>query len=417
MAQNPRVKVTVEVEDRATGELRQIETAFQDAVDGTSNSLDRKIAALDRDITATETSIGKTKELSGVMRLLANPITAAVSAFGLLVVGIQKFNNAVNSAVESSRAWILANEDLEGSISAVNARVQQDLADSISDASQQFGLAADATTGMRLAVAAQASAAEAAVGVNRVLGEAIGNLSGFFQTGVAGAKLLGIQLTEMALEFAGVDVDARKAAVALDVAAGAMERNKETAEEVTKRLLSFRDALSAADPPLITFKNNVRELGVELDQGLGAQQDNLNALLVEAEIRFRAGQLGAREYADTVLAINAALAPLNEKLNQAKDITIIYGEATEDAAEAQEDFKEQVDDTTVALTRQSEQLIITARAFDALRRAQGNDAAVAAAIAGGGTLTLGGTRVRLAGGGSRLTSEPGLSSSSSIFGR
>jgi hypothetical protein len=58
-------------------------------------------------------------------------------------------------------------------------------------------------------------------------------------------------------------------------------------------------------------------------------------------------------------------------------------------------------------TRQ--RVVLLARDFDTLARAQGRDAATQAAVASGGRLILGGTRVRLVGGGSRLTSEPGLS--------
>jgi hypothetical protein len=56
------------------------------------------------------------------------------------------------------------------------------------------------------------------------------------------------------------------------------------------------------------------------------------------------------------------------------------------------------------------QVALTSFQFDALAEAQGRAAAVAAALAGGGRLVLGGTRIRFTGGGSRLVSSPGFGS-------
>lgn len=67
---------------------------------------------------------------------------------------------------------------------------------------------------------------------------------------------------------------------------------------------------------------------------------------------------------------------------------------------------------TGALARTREEARVTALQFDALAESLGRVAAVQAALAGGGTLSSNGRRIRLAGGGSRLTSEPGLSSQS-----
>jgi hypothetical protein len=58
------------------------------------------------------------------------------------------------------------------------------------------------------------------------------------------------------------------------------------------------------------------------------------------------------------------------------------------------------------------QAITTAKQFDEMRKAAGNAAAVAAALAGGGTLSQGGSRIRLPGGGSRLTNISGTSNQS-----
>jgi len=61
----------------------------------------------------------------------------------------------------------------------------------------------------------------------------------------------------------------------------------------------------------------------------------------------------------------------------------------------------------VGIRRAGDQALATARQFDALRKSAGEAAAVAAALAAGGYLTQGGTRIRFPTGGSRLTNTSG----------
>jgi len=73
--------------------------------------------------------------------------------------------------------------------------------------------------------------------------------------------------------------------------------------------------------------------------------------------------------------------------------------------------------TRQELARTAEQAIITAAAFDLIERTEGRAAAEAAAIAGGGLLVLGGTRINLPGGGSRLIrTNTGVAPSGGAFG-
>ena len=91
-------------------------------------------------------------------------------------------------------------------------------------------------------------------------------------------------------------------------------------------------------------------------------------------------------------------------------------ETTEQVIETESDYTESIEASTFALREQESQLVrvrtelertgqqaaFTAAQFDALARSQGRAAAEEAAIAAGSEVILGGTRIRLPGGGSRL---------------
>jgi hypothetical protein len=100
----------------------------------------------------------------------------------------------------------------------------------------------------------------------------------------------------------------------------------------------------------------------------------------------------------------------------------ISTETTKEATEAQDEYNLSLgnqepaaafvrgQEAIQASLRGTQQAIaVTSAAFDQLAAAQGRSAAVAAGLAGGGRLVQGGRSIELAGGGSRLTSTPGLS--------
>ena len=90
-----------------------------------------------------------------------------------------------------------------------------------------------------------------------------------------------------------------------------------------------------------------------------------------------------------------------------------YAGAVNRTVVEQEGLVRQIEAVNVALRVQRAEVEFTSRTFDELRRTIGNTAAVSAALAAGGELVLGGTRINLPGGGSRLV---GARGSSSFFG-
>ena len=71
-------------------------------------------------------------------------------------------------------------------------------------------------------------------------------------------------------------------------------------------------------------------------------------------------------------------------------------------------MRENIGSVTSALSQAGQQAVSASAQFDALEASAGRLVAVNAALQAGGSLSLGGTRINLPGGGSRLTSTPGL---------
>lgn len=130
-----------------------------------------------------------------------------------------------------------------------------------------------------------------------------------------------------------------------------------------------------------------RELGVTLESEVNQKLER------EAELwRELNGILG--ETGDQVAASTVAQTAL--------------AEAVESSAAASDSLSLASRSLRTELQLAAAQAVFTSQAFDQLARSQGRGVAVEAAVAAGGELILGGTRVNLPGGGSRLTHAPGL---------
>lgn len=129
------------------------------------------------------------------------------------------------------------------------------------------------------------------------------------------------------------------------------------------------------------------ELGVVLERDVIAKRER------EAELYKELADL-ERQGIDVRLAETAAL-------EEAGDAMDGWSASAVQAIQTQQGV-------IVQLQNVQRQVILTAQAFDYLSRVQGRGAAVDAALASGGRLILGGTRVILPGGGSRLTSPAGF---------
>ena len=104
---------------------------------------------------------------------------------------------------------------------------------------------------------------------------------------------------------------------------------------------------------------------------------------------------------------------LAETAGEAAEAQQTLSVTTQSAADQTRRHREETVRLREELARTQQQVVLTARAFDQLRRTQGEAAAVQAALAGGGELVLGGTRINVRGG-SRLVREASTSSSQNV---
>jgi hypothetical protein len=146
-----------------------------------------------------------------------------------------------------------------------------------------------------------------------------------------------------------------------------------------------------------------------LDDWRNGLRDNIAQLSESTQAAIKLA-LGIRETTDELDANTTAQ---NENAKATADNT----EATEEQTEAYSAEVSQLERVTSAtegynetLREQTQLLALTGREFDRLAQAAGRAQAVQAALDAGGRLILGGTRVELATGGSRLVGAPGFQS-------
>jgi chromosome segregation ATPase len=200
---------------------------------------------------------------------------------------------------------------------------------------------------------------------------------------------------------------------------------------VTEAWLKLSGATDVVEASAGVFEATAKRLGVTVEE--------LGVRLEKSRIATNDLNEDARKIKDTftedAAAINALVgglrkmeeiaAPAAEKLEAVaeavSDTGLVASETTEELDElstatekagtagdqAAEGFRRMKD----AFAAAGVQAIRTSAQFDALAESAGRAVATAAAVEGGGRLGLGGTRVFLPGGGSRLTSEPGGRSS------
>jgi len=162
-------------------------------------------------------------------------------------------------------------------------------------------------------------------------------------------------------------------------------------------------ALDDQRKALESLRENKEKLGLT-DADLAAAEEKLRAEQERLTQAFEDSG-GSLETYQTILAQTAS------ELGS-------YTETTTSAADGQRELAQEVERVSGSLRRQRAEIAFTTAAFDELRRSAGNAAAVQAALAAGGQLVLGGTRVNLAGGGSRLVGDRGIGSGNSfpVFG-
>lgn len=361
--------------------------------------------------------------------------TSTLSRYGIIL------DKGIPQSEKFAAALAKINEQFGGQAQARAATFSgnlEQLGNAAGDAAEGLGAVLTQSEGVNRAINAMTDVFAALAGVLPKASKSAGEL-GEAEIRVAEATR---RLAEAKVEVNGIVEVSRLSWVRLAVALGLPNkltrslRDAETelfsavkeldeALKEEKRLLNLvADAKAAGldlDQKLIKA---ARELGVitraEVNQTLEAQRLTLIALREKKkQLGITDGQLIEleRELAEETLRLNAAFAAsggsverydaiLSKTATTQQQVAV----AASAAAEAVESVGVQAAAAVIPLQALERQTVLNVAAFDRLSASQGREAAVGAAVAGGGRLILGGTRVRLAGGGSRLTSAPGLAS-------
>lgn len=190
---------------------------------------------------------------------------------------------------------------------------------------------------------------------------------------------------------------------AIDILARSEERLKRIQEDLTAETETY---LSVLD-----------KLNIKTDQELNESLEKLELVLQRTEDEFNRGRISQEQFERTTVRVTAEILKLETQLSNtapeflalrdaidetsvAEDVLTV---STDLATEASRRLEQQNSRTRGSLTRLTEQVEFTSLSFDNLTRSQGQAAAVAAALAAGGRLVQGGTRIEFGfGGGSRI---------------
>jgi hypothetical protein len=172
------------------------------------------------------------------------------------------------------------------------------------------------------------------------------------------------------------------------------------------------EAQARVNKKIDEYKTLAGELGITLERDVNTQLDKQTKFLELADDLLREGELSNRAYADAQRAVAAAAGDAAEKLGLEVHELEGYSGELERAIERTEDFDRSARTAANAQDVLTASVIRTRTEFDRLVASGSRAEAVQASLAGGGTLTQGGTRLRLPGGGSVLTSPPGFGGSS-----
>lgn len=365
--------------------------------------------ALGVDLNSAANLIGKTLGSS----------TNALARYGVEVEGAAGSSDRLQSIVENSAA--LFGGQAKAAVDSYAGAVQQ-LKNTQGDLGEVLGDTITQAEGMTEAIQEQEKAYQALIQVVKESDNGIGSLAvGWEKLKAAGLGTLAVlgQQANFLLDFV------RNGDAASDTMAR-LAKEQEGANEKLDRFAVLAQRAAEAEKRLTgetaSFAEAINKLGVELETDLRAEMEANNALLLEADRLYREGGISARDYeaaVDAVAKKNAELRAEQERVNVETRETAT---ATSDAALNTDTYAESLSRARTQLqnarggfasmrsemARTSEQARITAADFDQIAQAAGRAAAVAASVnGGGGRLVLGGTRILLPGGGSRLTTAPG----------
>lgn len=216
-------------------------------------------------------------------------------------------------------------------------------------------------------------------------------------------KQLQVDLASGALRNAALNDAARDAATSMGLQADQTKRAASELKEFEKQSAGAATAMEK----LATSLGEVSE--AQLQNELAEIQSNLEAVRVTtggATAEFaRLEEIATSKMTalrDRIASLRSGMGDLGEAAEETSTEMDTLGESITDVAASTIDLNSGLSIATSGLQRSASQARITSREFDLLADSIGRAAAVSQALGGGATLSQGGTRIRLPGGGSRL---------------
>ncbi len=221
-------------------------------------------------------------------------------------------------------------------------------------------------------------------------------------------------------EFGG---SAGTAGDAVEALRQALERAASGAQASSAKLKDASDAAVSLTDNFTSAEAAALGLGTALGEVTSIQLEikieKINQALEESKIILgenSAEYIRLRTIAETeiqklevrIASLRQGLGDVAQSTERAVSALGNFGQSALSAGKSTDGLIDSSRTARVELLTLGSQVITTAQQFDELAAAQGRAAATSAAVAGGGNLILGGTRIRLPGGGSRLVRESSL---------
>ncbi len=392
-AQSVALEKATNVSRKTITELQSLALAFT-----SSNEEAAKLTAAALDF-ATGAGIAYEEAL----RRLGRAMQGSVDDLSKFVPGVR----------ELTKEQLLAGKatELVATRFAGNAKqATQDLAGAYDNLKGAIGRATE-TMGTGIATSNEATHAMRALGdeIDRAspLWEKIGNATSRFVGSMITMTAEGVHLARTMAETYGWTSKVTDSTKAMGDAA-------ESAAASVDKLSAAEERRRKIEAALKTQAEGVRaifeELGVTLEKDVNVALKNNEQVMRELELAYRQQLISENDLINAKAALAASSRMLvdelhgeTEELGDLAEAANTMADAANGAAGANREMMVQTMVTRTALRGQAAQVIMTSRAFDQLAASMGRAAAVSAALAGGGQLVLGGTRVNLPGGGSRLT--------------
>ena len=386
-----------------TEAVRRLGRAMKGSVEDISKFDDRIL-----DLTKSQLAAGKATEL--LAETFAGRAAAAMDTWdGLLqklVLSYERLKDMVGQAITK-------NATFRGLLDDLNAAMRSgDLAEGIEDIAE--------------GVATLASAMASAGKYVKRFGEALRLISKYDPSSFLFNVRVGMQsLDQAAGDAAQSQGDLSKATGELN---GLLFKTGKTTQDVsrwiaeltgnTKALREETDRTTLAQK---RYETKLKEFGLTLRSDVTDSIDENERFLEKLRQSVLAGEATWGQYAAAVKKVTAANAAAALQLQGVDMEVLAVADGLERAADASNEYARATDgavyqtqrlDSAMAselrqLATTTQQLRFTSAEYDRLAAAKGRVAATTAAVQQGGQLVLGGTRILLPGGGSRLVSEPG----------